>query len=131
MSEVQKIINSLDLHQDRKITSEARFNTLAFMKDYASLAVSFQMENHLNYLYFDLAWMGYPIIHNAKLIKNIGYYYNEFNYEEGAQMLNKALENHDFDSYIKKNRELIFKYTPQNIELQKKYKSLIDSLVGY
>ena len=31
------------------------------MKDYASLAVSFQMENNLNYLYFDLAWMGYQL----------------------------------------------------------------------
>ena len=129
MSEVQKIINSLDLHHDKKITSEARFNTLAFMKDYASLVVSFQMENNLNYLYFDLAWMGYPIIHNAKLIKNIGYYYDEFNYDNGAKVLNNALENHDFDSYIKKNRELISKYTPQNIELQNKYKILINNLL--
>jgi hypothetical protein len=129
MSEVQKIINSLDLHHDKKITSEARFNTLAFMKDYASYVVSFQMENNLNYLYFDLAWMGYPIIHNAKLIKNIGYYYDEFNYDNGAKVLNNALENHDFDSYIKKNRELISKYTPQNIELQNKYKILINNLL--
>ena len=129
MSEVQKIVNSLDLHHDKKITSEARFNTLSFMKDYASYAVSFQMENNLNYLYFDLAWMGYPIIHNAKLIKNIGYYYDEFNYESGGKILNNVLQNHHFDSYIKKNREIIFKYTPQNIELQNKYKILINNLL--
>ena len=72
---------------------------------------------------------GLSIIHNAKLIKNIGYYYDEFNYDKGAKVLNNALENHDFDSYIKKNRELISKYTPQNIELQNKYKILINNLL--
>ena len=86
MSEVQKIVNSLDLHHDKKITSEARFNTLAFMKDHASVAVSFQMENNLNYLYFDLAWMGYPIIHNASFIKDVGYYYDQFDYDSGAKI---------------------------------------------
>ena len=130
MSEVQKIVNSLDLHHDKKITSEARFNTLAFMKDHASVAVSFQMENNLNYLYFDLAWMGYPIIHNASFIKDVGYYYDQFDYDSGAKILNYAIKNHDFDTYIKKNRELISKYTPQSIELQNKYKILINNLLN-
>ena len=128
MDEVQKIVNSLDLHSDKKITSESRFNTLFFMKNYASHAVSFQMENNLNYLYFDLAWMGYPIIHNANLIKDIGYYYEQFNYEDGGKLLNKVIKNHNFDTYIKKNRLLISKYIPSNKELQNKYKILIDNL---
>lgn len=130
LNEAQKIINSFDLHSDKKISSESRFNTLDFMKNHATHAVSFQMENPLNYLYFDLAWMGHPIIHNAYLIKDIGYYYNGFNYDEGALILNNALKNHDYESYIKKNRLLISKYLPSNPELQNKYKILINNLIN-
>lgn len=130
MTEVQKIINSLDLFTDNKITSEQRYNTLIFMKEHASYAVSFQMENNLNYLYFDLAWMGYPIIHNANLIKNIGYYYDKFNYSEGGKLLNNVINNHDLnlESYIIENRKIINNYIPDNKILQNKYKILIENL---
>jgi hypothetical protein len=56
------------------------------MSNYCDIAVSHQWENPLNYLYFDLAWMDWPIVHNAHLCKDIGYFYNEFNYEEGGNV---------------------------------------------
>ena len=118
MENVQKVINSLDLFSDRKITSEGRFNTLAFMKDYANVAVSFQMENPLNYIYFDLAWMGHPIIHNAHMCQDVGYYYAQFDFYTGGKLLNKVIKNHDFESYIKHNRLAISKYLPDNKTLQ-------------
>jgi len=130
LDELNKIVRYLDLFSDKKISIETRFNTLFFMKNYADIAVSHQMENPLNYLYLDLAWMGWPIVHNAELCKDVGYYYEGFNYEMGSEILLDVILNHDKNSneYLKKNREIITRYLPTNKELQNKYKILIENL---
>jgi hypothetical protein len=125
-----KILISLDLMKDKKLSIEKRFNTLNFMDKFSEFAVSHQWENPLNYLYLDLAWMGWPIIHNAHLCKDIGYYYEGFNYEMGGQVLQKAIEEHEknVDEYIKNNRAAIDRYLPSNKNLQEKYMKLINNL---
>lgn len=127
----ENILSSTDLINNRKISIESRYNTLDFMSKYADIAVSHQWENPLNYLYFDLAWMGWPIVHNAHLCKDVGYYYDEFNYEEGGNVLNSVIENHDknTENYIKENRKILDRYLPSNVELQKQYLGLITNLL--
>ena len=125
-----KIVNNLDLCLDKKISIEGRYNTLSFMSEHASVVVSHQWENNLNYIYFDLAWMGWPIIHNASLCKDVGYYYEQFNYEEGGHKLIEACSNHDsnLEKYIIKNRSAITPFLTTNIDLQNKYIKLISGL---
>lgn len=125
---LNKLVSGLDLFVDGKISIEARYNILYFMSRYADYAVSHQWENNLNYIYLDLAWMGYPIIHNASLCKDIGYYYPEFNYEIGGQKLTEALNLHDLNAqaYLEKNRKIIDRYLPSNKELQNTYRNLLD-----
>jgi hypothetical protein len=96
----------------------------------ADIAVSHQWGNPLNYLYFDLAWLGYPIIHNANLCKDVGYYYNDFNYVEGSQMLNYAIHNHDenLGKYVINNRTAIHRFLTTNFTLMKDYENLIYDL---
>lgn len=124
------LVNNLNICKHNKLSIEGRFNTLEFMNHFADIAVSHQWENNLNYLYFDLAWMGWPIIHNAKFCSEIGYFYNEFNYEEGGKKLLEVIYNHDnnIEEYTIKNRLYIDKYLPTNKELQQKYIDLINQL---
>lgn len=130
MEQFNNICKGLDLFKDRKISSESRYNTLEFMSKHCDIAISHQWENPLNYLYLDLAWMGWPILHNAHLCKDVGYYYDGFDYEEGSEKLNYILTNHDANvsEYRKKNREVIDMYVPTNKDLQNKYKCLIENL---
>jgi len=130
MPSFEHIINSLNLRQDKKISIEARYNTLYFMSKYSDIAVSHQMENNLNYLWLDLAWYGWPVVHNGSLCSDIGYYYEGFNYEMGGKVLLDAIHNHDsqLESYTEKNRQLLDRYLPTNIELHVKYKKLVDDL---
>lgn len=123
-------VNNLDLCVDGKISIESRFNSLLFISTFADIAVSHQWENNLNYLYFDLAWMGWPIVHNASLCKDVGYYYDQFNYEEGGDKLIDCINNHDknINEYMIRNRQAIDKYLTTNKELQEKYKILISNL---
>jgi hypothetical protein len=119
---------NLDLYLDKKLSVESRYNSIYFMSRHADIAVSHQWENPLNYLYLDLAWMGWPIVHNAHLCKDIGYYYEGFNYEQGGDILKYVIETHDkiADEYLERNRKLIYRYLPENPELQKQYKLLIE-----
>lgn len=127
---LNEIVKSLDLYKDKKISIEARYNSLYFMTDFSDIVVSHQWENPLNYLYLDLAWYGWPVVHNAHLCKDIGYYYEGFNYEEGGRVLEKVIKNHDknVDKYIERNRTLIDRYLPTNKIVQKNYKKIIEEL---
>ena len=130
INEFTNLCRKLDIFKDNIMSVEGRFVTLDFMKSYADIVVSHQWENPLNYLYFDLAWMGWPILHNAYLCKDIGYYYSDFNYDEAAEKLNEIINNHHANKleYMKENRKIIENYLPTNVELQNKYKNMIENL---
>ena len=130
-SHFNNLVTSLDLKKDSKISIEARYNCLCFMTKYSDIAVSHTWENWLNYLYFDLAWMGWPIVHNGKLCKEIGYYYDEFNYEMGGNVLKDVILNHDENAgeYLLKNRLYMQKYLPTNKALKKQYQDLITNFL--
>ena len=74
--------------------------------------------------------MGWPILHNAYLCKDVGYYYEEFNYNEASEKLNDIIINHSSNAneYLKRNRKVIDVYVPSNKELQNKYRHLIENL---
>jgi hypothetical protein len=127
LKQFNKLVQSLDLVKDKKCSIESRYNTLSFMKDYADVVVSHQWGNPLNYLYFDLAWMGWPILHNAYLCKDVGYFYENFDLITASENLEKILTEHDknIDLYLSKNRQAIDRFLPSNINLQEKYKNLV------
>jgi len=126
-----KLVKSIDLFNDKKISVESRYSTLIFMMKYADIAVSHQWGNPLNYLYLDLAWMGWPIVHNAHLCKDIGYYYEDFDYKMGGEVLSEAVRNHAGDKgYLERQRALIDRYLPTNRALQDAYRKLIEDLIS-
>ena len=75
--------------------------------------------------------MGWPIVHNGKLCKEIGYYYDEFNYEMGGNVLKDVILNHDENAgeYLLKNRLYMQKYLPTNKALKKQYQDLITNFL--
>jgi hypothetical protein len=131
MDQFNKIMAQLDLTQNKKCSIEHRYNTLNFMRLSADVVVSHQWGNPLNYIYFDLAWLGYPVIHNAELCKDLGYYYNSFDYTEGSEILNYSLNNHDnnIQEYILNNRNNIDKYLTTNKNLMENYENFIHNLL--
>jgi hypothetical protein len=130
LEQFNKFMNTLDIVKDKKCSIEGRYTTLPFMKNNADIVISHQWGNPLNYLYFDLAWMGWPIIHNAYLCKDVGYYYEDFELVKGASVLEDVLNNHDknIKEYLEKNRIAIDRFLPTNEKLQNEYKNLILNL---
>jgi hypothetical protein len=76
------MIKTFDLFKDRKLWADGRYQIAFMLSQYVDIVVSHQILNPLNYLYLDAAFIGYPVLHNAPMCKDIGYYYSDFNYDE-------------------------------------------------
>jgi len=124
------MIKTFDLHKDRKITADGRYQTSYFVSQYADIIVCHQDMNPLNYLYLDVAYMGYPVLHNAPMCKDIGYYYEGSDTKDGAKQLEWILENHDknIEMYKKRTEVSLWRYDVKNPELIEVYDTLIYNL---
>jgi hypothetical protein len=124
------MIKTFDLYNDGKITAESRYQTAYILTQHIDVLVCHQILNPLNYIYLDAAYMGYPVLHNAPLCKDLGYYYEGSNTVEGAKQLNNILKNHDnnIDEYNERNDKVLWRYYADNPELVGAYDKLIHNL---
>lgn len=80
----------------RKVmTVEPRFVTADFLAHHADAVVTHHWENGLNYLYYDVLYGGYPLVHNSEFLTDVGYYYESFDADSGGEALLRALHTHD------------------------------------
>ena len=128
--EFMGIIKTFDLYKDKKITAESRYQTSYLLTQYIDVLVCHQLLNPLNYLYLDAVFLGYPVIHNATLCKDLGYYYEGADTKKGSELLNYVLTEHDnnLEEYDQRNDVVLQKYHADNEDLIKTYDKLIDNL---
>lgn len=129
-SEYLSIIKTFDLFKDKKITAENRYQTCYIVSQFFDIVISHQLLNPLNYLYMDIAYMGYPILHNAPMAKDIGYYYEGSDTVEAAKKLDYILKNHDknIEEYNYKNGKALYRFSASNPNLIDAYDTLIENL---
>ena len=89
--------------------------------------ISHQILCGLNYSYLEALYFGVPILHNSNYFKKFGYYYKNYNTNQGGNQLKDMVDNYNqnFDSFIENNKKAIFKYSPHNPEVVKQYKEII------
>lgn len=123
-------IKTFDLFKDKKLSAESRYQTAFMLTQHLDVVVSHQILNPLNYLYLDVAYMGYPILHNAELCKDLGYYYEGSDLLKGSKVLEEILLNHDknIDEYNERNNVVLNRYHADNKILVKIYDMLIENL---
>jgi hypothetical protein len=124
------MVRTFDLYKDNKITAESRYQTAYILSQHIDVLVCHQILNPLNYLYLDAAYMGYPVLHNAPLCKDLGYYYESSDTVEGAKQLDYILSKHDenIDKYNERNDKVLMRYYADNPKLVKTYDKLIHNL---
>jgi hypothetical protein len=128
--EFMGIIKKMDLYKDGKISAESRYQTAFIVSQYLDVVVSHQVLNPLNYLYLDVAYMGYPVLHNAPLAKDIGYYYEGSDTRMAAKQLEHILMTHqdNIEEYKERNRKAIQRYLVNDERLITSYDKLIFNL---
>lgn len=126
----QHLMLTLDIVQANKATFLGKYQTAYFLSEHGDVVISNQWDNPLNYFYFDVCWLGYPLVHNASLCQDLGYYYPDNDVDVASERLLHVLEQHDeqASSYAARQRQLLRAYTPENAELVAEYDTLLAQL---
>lgn len=127
----KSLVSRTQLFKKGILFSNPRLPVLDVLSKDLDVVLSWQWENNLNYLWLDVAWMGWPIVHNGSLCQDIGYYYDEFNVSFAINQLRLAIEDHNQDhDYLERNRDAIKRYTYQNENLKEQYKMLVENVLN-
>jgi hypothetical protein len=124
------LMRALDIVKANKASFVGSFPTPDFLSQYTDVVISHQWGCALNYMYLEVCWQGYGFVHNAHLVPEIGYYYHGNDVEEGAQVLVRALEEHDlhWEEYRANQRSLIDRFLSTNDKLAEAYDDLLFDL---
>jgi len=111
---------SLNLVCHGKVTLAPRAPIFELMRQTEAI-VSHHWENGQNYVYYELLYGGYPLIHNSDWLSGCGYRYADFDCEGGALALRCAFAEHDAqaDGYRREARAFLAQlhpHAPGNVE---------------
>lgn len=117
----------LDITRGNSIFFAGRKNLGKIFSEESNVIVSHQLLNALNYTYLEALYFNIPLIHNSEYLYDIGYYYKDYNTQDGGKALTKALLSHDsnLEEYKKKAEEAIYRYSPLNPQVQDEYRKLL------
>jgi hypothetical protein len=126
------LMNQLDIVKEHRAVFLGRYDTPTFLAERTDIVVSHQMENPLNYFYLEACWQGYPLVHNASLCADLGYYYRDNDVDDGARRVIEVIDAHDVQAieYRERQRALIGRYLPKDGPLVKRYAALLDELMA-
>lgn len=113
-----------------KLKYTPRYPVCHYLAEASDIIISHQWENPLNYSYLDVLHFNFPLIHNADMIQDAGYYYPDFDISIGADKLKWVLKNHDdnIEEYNSKNQEILKRYTIENKKMINVYRKLLNGL---
>ncbi|PVZ62950.1 DUF2827 family protein [Pelagibaculum spongiae] len=84
----------------------------------------------LNYLYCEALYRGVPLVHNSEMMKEVGYYYPEFEVGLGAGACSEALAATDIESEVEKNHKWLHRFSIHNKSVQNTYRELIAQVIN-
>ena len=125
-----RLILQLDIYQKRKnfLKAHNRYKFVESVNFFGSIIISHQLENDLNYLYFDALYLNLPLIHNSPKLKDFGYFYPHNDIEIATNQLSEIINNHDnnISQYKANTKKLIDSYGINNSQNINEYKKLIN-----
>jgi len=130
--EFSKLMHHLDIVKAHKASFIGRVTTPLFLQQYTDVVLSHQWGLPLNYMYLEVCWQGYPLVHNAELVSDLGYYYKGNDIEQGSNLLNEIITRHDIDwqEYRDQQRRLIQRFLASNPDVSDSYDALLFDLIG-
>lgn len=105
---------------------------LAFNKnDSVPIIISHQVLNSLNYLYYELLFYGYPLVHNSPDLDGCGYYYPENNIGKCVESIMHAFKHHNknIDTYKEKADKYLERVDPLHPTMGKIWNQMINDVL--
>lgn len=119
------LMDHLDLVRNNVAYFENRHPTPWFLANHSDAVVSHQWDNPLNYLYLETCWLGYPLVHNAPMCRELGFYYEGFDAQAGCDQLARALQPRDPVAWRDGQRQLITPWLADSGGVRTAYAQLI------
>lgn len=93
--------------------------------------VSHQVLTSLNYLYYELLYYGFPLVHNSPDLDGCGYFFTENNIGKCAEQILYAHKHHDkgVETYKEKAREYLKRVDPLDPGVQKTFDQMITASI--
>jgi len=115
-----------------KLNYLPRLKAVDALSQFADIVLAHQHTNPLNYSYLDALYLQFPLVHNAPMIKDAGYFYVGNSIGSGARQLKLAIEKHDenIEEYNERSERVLTRYTVFNEGLLETYKKLIETTMG-
>ncbi|RQR50347.1 DUF2827 domain-containing protein [Burkholderia sp. Bp9126] len=85
----------LEMVRDGKATADVRAPFVAWAAHHTDIVVSHHWENGLNFLLYDALYGNYPLVHNSPFLRDLGYYYADFEIFDAARAIATAAQTHD------------------------------------
>ncbi len=127
-----KLILQLNIYKNRDefLKIHKRKTLINAISNYGSILISHQQDNALNNLYFEVLYLGIPLLHNSSIISDYGYFYPENNIDEAVKQLEFILNNHknNLASYKMRTDKFINLYSPENKKNKNSYYELIQNI---
>jgi hypothetical protein len=126
------LMGQLDIVRGHKAAFVRRYRTPQFLAELTDVMISHQWQNPLNYFYLEVCWQGYPLVHNASMCRDLGYYYPDNDVAEGGRQLLRAIREHDdhWESYRAEQRARIGRHLPGDPKVIARYTELLDRLMA-
>jgi hypothetical protein len=101
-----------------RITFEKRYRFSFIVQKYCNVILSHQEHCELNYVYLECFYHGIPLVHNSKMIKDYGYYYEGNDVETAVEHIRNIKRSFNREEYIERNKAAVLKYSSANPEFQ-------------
>lgn len=104
-----QLAQMLELVCHDAVSFDDRLPLVELLAGQPGAVLSHQWENAQNYLYYEVLYGGYPLVHNSPFIASHGYYYPDFDSDAAAACLQRVFREHDRDlpEYLARNAELL------------------------
>ncbi len=113
----REFANKSELFKQNKMTFEEQHKFEYVMSNYCNIVISFTENNDLNHLFFKCFYLGIPLIHNSKILKNYGYYYEDYNLSQAVEHIKNIKLNFNKEEYISKHKYILYKHSLENPEI--------------
>tara|TARA_Y100000593_G_C4313810_1_gene339763 strand:- start:302 stop:1390 length:1089 start_codon:yes stop_codon:yes gene_type:complete len=126
---IMNLFENFQIYNKCNVYFNNRWTVIDALSRWRGIIINHQLLNNLNYLLLECLYLGFPILHNSTELSECGYFYEDFNVDDGAIQLKIATKLHgqNFNYYNAQSRNYLNNYSSSNTNNLNKLKDLLNN----